>query len=334
MAKFAFGALCAYALCAATTAASPLFSDHAPVELTLTGPLHTLFASGSDEAALPFRLRADGDIRVAVRIRGKSRQRVCRFPPLRLRFPAAQAPDSVFAGQDKLKLVTHCAEGDRATAAVIGEYAAYRILNQLTPLGYRVRLARITYIDTDQRFPAPITRPGFFIESDEELAARTGLSAVDETGITLGSLDPSHTALVFVFQYLVGNTDWSLVMADGDTACCHNVDVFNEGGQRFLVPYDFDLAGLAHASYAKPDPSLRIGSVTQRLYRGYCIPGLPLAEAIERIRAERDAILGIVGSAPLLSEKQKNKKTRFLEQFYDRADEPLRQVRSFEKRCL
>ena len=38
------------------------------------------------------------------------------------------------------------------------------------------------------------------------------------------------------------------------------------------VPYDFDWAGFVSPSYAKPDVSLDIRTVRQRLYRGFCRP--------------------------------------------------------------
>ena len=89
--------------------------------------------------------------------------------------------------------------------------------------------------------------------------------------------------LTFVFQYLIGNTDWSLVTADTEEHCCHNIDLFELGGHTLLVPYDFDLAGLVDASYAKPDPEIKIRSVRTRRYRGYCLPAPVLAEALDTV---------------------------------------------------
>ena len=58
---------------------------------------------------------------------------------------------------------------------------------------------------------------------------------------------------MFVFQYLIANTDWGYVKADDDDACCHNGDLFEIDNQVVFVPYDFDLAGLVNSRYAFPD---------------------------------------------------------------------------------
>ncbi len=95
------------------------------------------------------------------------------------------------------------------------EYAAYRIFNIISDIGYRVRLLHITYRDTDERRKDDlIGRYGFLMESQSELAASVGGQPVDVTGISLRSLDNDHVAVVYIFQYLIGNTDWSFVMAD------------------------------------------------------------------------------------------------------------------------
>jgi hypothetical protein len=49
---------------------------------------------------------------------------------------------TVFAGQEKLKVVTHCRNEDSGETNVLEEYAAYRILGLLTEAAYRVRLLR------------------------------------------------------------------------------------------------------------------------------------------------------------------------------------------------
>ncbi len=57
-----------------------------------------------------------------------------------------------------------------------------------------------------------------------------------------------------LFQYMVGNTDWSAVRSGPDDRCCHNVAVFSGdgGASNSVVPFDFDQAGLVDAPYAVP----------------------------------------------------------------------------------
>ena len=44
---------------------------------------------------------------------------------------------------------------------------------------------------------------------------------------------------MFIFQYLIGSTDWSIVAAEADEYCCHNVDLFEIDASLLVVPYDF-----------------------------------------------------------------------------------------------
>ena len=94
---------------AVTAAASPLFQEKGVIDVSLAGHFGSLFENREDRSQRPFLLSVDGIQQpVKIRLRGHSRVRVCDFPPLRLNFPADVDGQSVFAGQDKLKLVTHC----------------------------------------------------------------------------------------------------------------------------------------------------------------------------------------------------------------------------------
>ena len=316
--------------------ASSLFEDNTIIEVNLTGPLSSLFESDDDRRELPFILRTnDVERAIKVRVRGKSRRRVCTFPPLRINFTVNDTSQSIMEGQDKLKLVTHCRENKSAESDILQEYAAYRIFNLISEVGYRVRLLRITYTDTDGGFKESVfDRYGFLIESESELGDRVGGQPAHETGVSLRSLDSKHAATVFVFQYLIGNTDWSLVTADDDDTCCHNGDLFDIGSVRYYVPYDFDLAGLVNAPYARPDPSLRISRVTQRLYRGYCISTDALKDALSTIKARRVDILDVIRQLPGLSLKETVATIIYLEEFFVRADDENKIVKLFERRCL
>ena len=316
--------------------ASPLFDDDAILSVSLTGPFSTLIDEKKDRAEMPFVLRANGvEHHIEVRVRGKSRLRVCDFPPLRLNFPATNSEETVFADQDKLKLVTHCRKGDLAQADMLEEYAAYKILNLISDVSYKVRLVEIAYHDTDERMKEPrFVRRGFLIESAGELADRVGGKPAHVGGASLKSLDQEQAALVFVFQYLIGNTDWSLVTADADDTCCHNIDLFDIGSLRFPVPYDFDLSGLENTPYAKPDPSIGTRNVTQRRYRGYCLPSGAPIDAVKTIAGRESDILGVLSQVPGLPAKKIETGNKYLADFFKRAKDADKLARSFERRCL
>jgi hypothetical protein len=319
-----------------TAAYGPLFARDSVIEMSLEGPVSTTLEDRESRQLRAFTLRQGADgVPLQVRVRGKSRARVCSLAPLRLEFAAGSAAGTEFAGQAALKLVLPCHDADSAERDLIEEYAAYGIFNLLSERSYRVRLLQVRFVDTGKPGEPPaLQRHAFVLESDAELAARSGLPEARVPAVRRGDLEPGQAAAVFIFQYLIGNTDWSLVTAGGEEWCCHNLRLFGAAPPLFAVPYDFDLAGLVDARYAKPDPSLKIRDVTQRRYRGYCIDPAALAAALARVTAQRDAILAVTRSLPLLGEQQIATRVRYLEDFFEQAEDAPRLLRRFEKQCL
>jgi len=316
--------------------ASPLFEDDAVLAISLTGPISTLIEEKENRSELPFVLRAeDVEHLIKVRVRGNSRLRLCDAPPARLNFVKSKTKNTVFAGQNKLKLVTHCHDSDPAQANILQEYSVYKMFSIISDVGYKVRLVQISYSDTEKRLKRDsIVRYGFLIESASELADRFDGKRVQVPSVSLGSLDKQQAAKVFVFNYMIGNTDWSLIAADGSDECCHNTHLIDIDSQRFMVPYDFDLSGLVNASYARPDPSLDILRVTTRRYRGYCISPEAIKDAVSTISERKDDILGVVRQVPGLVEKDIKTMEKYLGKFFDKANNVDKLVKYFERRCL
>ena len=326
-------------LLARPVSATPLFEDHSILEVELRGPLHDLYSSKNhkEREQLPFTLVADGiEHDIKVRVRGKSRLEICYFPPLRLNFKKGAVSGTVFAGQDKLKLVTHCSRSRYSDLDILEEYAAYRILNELTEISYRVRLLHIRYVDTERQ-PVGLDQPhyAFLIEPIEQLAERNQGTPVEKPGVALKWLDPQYAALVYVHQYLIGNTDWSLAVARDQEFCCHNVSLIEIDSLLNPVPYDFDMSGLVNARYAAPDEDLtRISRVTQRLYRGYCTDEEILRDTLHLIQENRVGIINIINELPLLTQKKKTEKIKYLEKAFNAAEKEERLIDQFEGRCL
>lgn len=323
-------------LFAGAASASPLFDGHEVIDIGLAGPFGAVFEEREQRGEEAFVVdQAGAQQALRIRIRGHSRIRVCEFPPLRLNFPAEIAPQSVFAGQDKLKLVTHCRNHDRGEQDMLQEYAAYRILNVLTDISYRVRLLRIHYQDSDGLLPEQSTpRYGFVIESREEFAERTGATQLVLAGFPRHQHEQQHAALMYVFQYLIGNTDWQLLKADQDEGCCHNLELFELDSQIIFVPYDFDLAGLVNARYAYPDSKLRIKRVTQRLYRGLCTGRETLRGALRAVTSRRDEILAVLSEVPELERDTIEWSADYLGGFFEEAEKEERLLDTFEKHCV
>ena len=315
--------------------AAPLFETDSVLDVTLTGPIGSLFENKEDRTELPFELQAEGAThKIKVRLRGHSRLELCAFPPLRLNFHENQKMQTLFEDQDKLKLVTHCHNYDRGEQDLLEEFLAYRIFNVISDKSYRVRLLRINYEDTDEKLDEKASpRYGFLIEPGSQLAERIGATQVDLPGVPKQRYDREHAVLVFIFQYLIANTDWGYVKADDETACCHNGDLFDIDKQVLFVPYDFDRAGLINSSYASPDPSLHINKVTQRLYRGLCMDQEILRAALQRINTLRSEILLVVQNVPGISENNKKGAIKFLGGFFKQAEREEKLLRSFERHC-
>ena len=321
-------------LAAPTVFPAPLFEDSSVLDATLEGPLGELMDRAESREQLPFVLRAEGaEHAIKVRLRGKSRLHVCDFLPLRLNFRKSEVGSTVFAEQDKLKLVVPCHTSERAEKNLLEEYAVYRLLNLLTPASYRVRLLRMTFTDTSGN-GANTRLHAFLLEPPEQLAARLGGQESELPEVSLSWLDANQMALVYVFQYLIGNLDWSLVRPHGEKACCHNGTLIETDTDILYVPYDFDLSGFVDAPYAFPPPELRLDSVTQRRYRGFCTNSEYVEQALEEIVSKQQEINALIRSLPVLSDKDKERRVGYLEQFFRAAEDRERLLKRFDRRCI
>lgn len=332
---FAWSQFLVFACCGTAQAAGSLFDSDEILDVDLRGPLAQTIADSKERNGHAFELSVDGqEVSVAVRVRGNSRVRVCRFPPLRIDFSSQDAKGTPFEGQSKLKLVTHCKTGASYEQNVLEEYAAYRIFSMLSDVSLRTRLLRIRYFDTGQTGSEPLIRYGFLIESDKALAARTQGEVLRSPHVVKTRLDLDQAALAFVFHYLIANTDWSLVTATGAKNCCHNGVLVAIAGRHYLVPYDFDLAGIVDAPYARPDASAGIRSVRDRRYRGYCIDEARIVDALQTALDREVGIARMIRSLPGATEKESNKRLKYLGRFYKAAEDVEKFARKLNQRCI
>ena len=333
-------------LAAANAAASepdPLFQDDSLIDVTITAPMKALLRHRPDEEYLTGALsytEADGSIvefDIGIRTRGNFRRqsRVCPFPPLRLNINKSQAKGSLFHKQNKLKLVAHCRDNsERYEQNLIREYLAYRILNTLTDISYRVRLARVTYVDSERNDEDRV-RYAFFIEHKNRLSKRLGLAEISTSGIKVADLEGPYSDLTSLFQFMIGNTDFSPVAGAEGEDCCHNTTLLgNEGEAIYAIPYDFDMSGLVDAPYAEPNPRFRIKRVTQRLYRGRCAYNDNLQTSIQLFQDNRDAIYELIGQQEQLEDSTQKRVSKFVDSFFDVIDNPKKVKREITSQCI
>src|SRR5438094_2393048 len=197
------------------------------------------------------------EIPLKVKTRGIWRLNYCDFPPLRLDFAKSTVKHTLFAKLDKPKLVTHCRDNDDFEQYLLQELQLYRVYNLLTQYSHRVRLVRVTYADSGNG-KVVATRYGFLEEEPQALAHRVGGMLAKQQGAGAADLVPEAAATFGVFQYLIGNTDWSI-------AGLHNVELIATEMAHVPIAYDFDFAGAVNTRYATVDPRLPIHKVRERL---------------------------------------------------------------------
>jgi hypothetical protein len=305
----------------------PLFSATEPVAFTLTANYNQIardrdtLSTKRFDGVFAVTDTAGGERRFAVTLRTRGHFRLlarnCRFVPIRIDFPDSGLKGTPFAGQRGIKLGTHCQSEERYDNITRREYLAYRLYNVLTPKSFRARLATGTYVDSASGKNVA-TRPALFIESESDVARRLGGKILEMRGALFADLDPDDLLLLSVFQYMIGNTDWSLY-------ALHNIRVVQlPNGVNIPVAYDFDFSGLADAHYSSPDPRMGIRSVRERKYRGPCRPEADVAAVAARILGKRDALFAEIAAVPGLTKRDQSSARAYLEDFFFTLSDPGR----------
>jgi hypothetical protein len=276
---------------------------------------------------------ADATVPLRIRVRGKSRAQACTFPPLLLNFRKTDLAATPFAGEDRLKLVTHCKPGAAYDQYLLLEYLGYQAYGLLTDMSLRARQVEVTYVDNARGRDLDRHR-ALLLEDEQRFGERRNVKVFDGPAVDRALYDADALALVDVFEYFMGNTDWSATAGPPGTTCCHNVVPYvREDGRLVPVPYDFDATGLVNAPHALPDARLRIKSVRQRLYRGRCRPLAELEPAFRRFREQRANILALFDARSGLSPSVATDARSYVEEFYAVLDDPKRRDAAFMAEC-
>ena len=313
-----------------------LFTDDKPLELTLVGNYKVIskdrdtlstteywgevrMADGNGgELKIPVELRTRGHYRLA--------NRNCSFVPLRLDFKKGEVKETIFNGQDKLKLVTHCNGNAMYEEYMIREYLAYKVHNLVTPRSYRARLARVTYVDSATNKPIE-TRNAVFLEHEDDVAKRMEGEVVEIRRALFDDVDPKQILEMSIFAAFIGHVDWSL-------AALHNVRLVRQrNGNLMPVIYDLDFTGLVGTRYATPDPRLGIRNVRERLYRGPCKDPSELAEFFIPYFKYKDAILKLYDETPGLDGRYRNDTKAWLNQWFKMLETPRDAKFLFKDNC-
>ena len=213
---------------------------------------------------------------VQIKSRGNFRFNQCYYPPLWIKFYKKTANGTPFQGYKKMKLVLPC-KSSAGNAEVIREYLCYKLFEQISPWAFKARLARINFIEPKNKADKRTELFGIFLEDVKETASRLGGQTKPSLKLHPHLLDDTSTARLYLFEYLISNTDWSTINQ-------HNTKlIFLSPARYAAIPYDFDMSGLVNAPYAVvtevPGESLDVKSVKDRVYMGFCLQQ-PIMEAV------------------------------------------------------
>lgn len=126
------------------------------------------------------------------------------------------------------------------------------------------------------------------VEHEEQVSARLGGTIKEVWGVRPDEMDADHAALMTLFQYMIGNTDW-------ETISCRNIMLVqpSDTAAKILpIPYDFDFSGLVAAPYAVPNSECGIRHVQDRylMYRENGVEPEALEKARNTILTHKDEL--------------------------------------------
>ncbi len=315
----------------------PLYTSEKLLAVTFTTNMKQL--RGDKGETSPWRAAtmsyvADDGKTVTVPVRAKThgiwRLKHCDFPPIRLNFANKDVKGSLFTDVDKPKFVNVCKDRDSYEQLVLQEMQLYRIYQLLTPVSHRVRALRVTYTDSATA-KVEATRYGFVFEDPDKLAQRNGGKMLSVKGAGPDDLEPEHAAVTYLFQYLIGNTDFSF---NG----LHNGELITrpDGSLALPVAYDFDFSGAVNAPYATVDPRLPVKRVRDRLFRGYCAHEAELPGAAAKFQAKKDAIYALYRDdlGKLMDERIVKETLSWYDEFFDAISAPRHIEQALLSTCI
>jgi len=319
----------------------PLFQTNDPLRVYLSGPFTTLIEERSKEDYLPGVVRyteKDGtsvSLDLEIRTRGHNRHQNCDYPPVLLNFKKKQTTGTVFEGQNKLKLVIPCKYSSKYEQIILREYLAYRILNILTDMSFRVRLLQVSF-DNIQKDQELVVRYAFLIEHKKRLGERYGMKEWEVERASVEEIVPDRLNLTSVFAYLIGNTDFSPIAGPPGEKCCHNYVLFRkeDAEPTFAIPYDFDQSGFVNAPYAVPASAFRIKTVRTRLYRGRCVNNEYLSGSLQRLNDRRRQIYVLINDQEGLTDYTRKSLINYVDAFYKIINDPRAVQKNIVGKCV
>lgn len=267
--------------------------------------------------------------KIKVEARGKMRLKYCSFPPMTLKMKNKKNEEAVFP-KGNFKLVTHCSQAGNFENYILKEYLAYKLYNIVTPYSFKTRLVVVNYVDVN-RPKVSYTEYGFIIENTDNLAARNNAVVVENPNIGQNNMDEYEMARVAFFNYMIGNTDWSVQSQ-------HNVKVLKAAdplvNKGIPVTYDFDYSGFVNTLYATPNDKIPITTVTERYFQGTCFSEALLRQIIDEFHDNQDKFLETIECFQYLPQSQKKIAAAYLNNFFKKYRRQQSLITDINRTCL
>ena len=312
-----------------------LFDSDEPLELTIESDYKKLNKEKNNDeyqkAFLHYQLNDSIVIKRKIRIkpRGEFRKKYCYFPPIRLNFKKTEFFVEDLRDLEKMKMVTHCRGGSDFEKYILKEYLVYKLFNLFTDLSFNARLLKVKYVDTGRKNKTQDTW-AFLIEENDKMAARHGGALMENQKLSQPNMEDQHMTLVAVFEYMIGNTDWSI---PGQ----HNVKLLKfldlNKPAPYPVPYDFDYSGFVNASYAVPPEGLGLNNVRERRFLGYCRTAEEFQNVFNYFLEREEDVYQTITNFPYLGKKEKADLIKFIQTFYKNIKLPKASSRLFQSSC-
>ena len=313
----------------------PFFRSEAPLAMTLTTNIKQIRKDKGENAPYHWAsLTYDSSGKPAqmplkIRTRGIWRLRNCNFPPIRLNFSDKATKNTLFDDLENPKLVSYCRDTDPYEQYILQEYQLYRIYQLLTPVSHRVRLVKLAYVDSASG-KREAERYAIIVEDPNQLASRNVAKIVKIKGAGPGDLEGKDLALAYLFEYLIGNLDFSF---NG----LHNTELLATTDGRMLpVAYDFDFSGAVNTSYATPPPDYGVPNVRTRKFLAYCELQDEFPGALAVLQEKKEAIYGLYHDeiGKLMDPGVVRETLEYFDDFYNNVRTPKDAKRNVFDRCI
>lgn len=299
---------------------SPLFKGEKDLKITLNYSKKDILSQSNDSTYLQSSLSyiaSDNSVKkfnVGLRSRGNYRRLNCYYLPLWLKFDTNESKGSIFEEDKKLKVVLPCLKSSKANDHVVKEFLAYKIYEIMSPYHFDTKLVYISLIEDRDGKQKDHDLLAILIQDTKKLAASYDGKRIKRHMDPNGQ-DPASAVRNALFQYMIGNTDYSIVYR-------HNEKLFYIDDKIVPIPYDFDMSGLVNASYAVvsaiKNKTLPISDVTTRLYRGFDRDEAIVQEIREEYIAKENEVYSMVDYyQPYFKDPKEFKELRnYLDGFY------------------